>query len=229
MDNVRYAPQGFGRLGTVNTLSQSGIYVIGLRGDNGRFYIGSAVNFLSRWRNHQSCLRRGKHHSEPLQRAWNKYGEAAFEFAVVEIVEEKTDLVAREQCWLDRYSPRYNSCRVAGSTLGRKHSAETREKMSSHPKSPDHKAKLAAAAMGNTRCVGRVVSQKQREKQAAARRGKKMSPEQLKKWHARVHTEETRAKIAAANRGRTHSPETRAKMAEARTRYYENKRKSAGQ
>jgi group I intron endonuclease len=50
---------------------------------NGSKYIGSTLNPKSRWGTHRCLLRKGKHHSFILQKAWNKYGEAAFRFDVL--------------------------------------------------------------------------------------------------------------------------------------------------
>lgn len=61
------------------------------------------------------------------------------------------------------------------------------------------RAKLAASALGNTRCVGRAYSSETRAKIGASRLG-------------RTHSAETRAKIGAASVGRVYSPEARAKI-----------------
>lgn len=81
----------------------SGIYKI-TNTINGRFYIGSAVSISKRWNVHKSQLRNGKHHSATLQRAWNKYGEDAFEFSVVEYVDRER-LLEVEQEYIDRLNP----------------------------------------------------------------------------------------------------------------------------
>lgn len=49
-----------------------------------KVYIGSTTRALSlRKREHWKRLRGGYHHNEHLQRAWDKYGEAAFSFVPV--------------------------------------------------------------------------------------------------------------------------------------------------
>ena len=63
----------------------SGIYAI-VHIETGRKYVGSAVNLTKRWNIHRHGLRNKKHHSAALQRAWDKYGEAAFSFEVLEVV-----------------------------------------------------------------------------------------------------------------------------------------------
>lgn len=104
----------------------SGIYKIEniLTGD---IYIGSAVDIKSRWRRHKIDLKKDKHHSIILQRAYNKYGFENFNF---EILEEccKELLLSTEQKYLDDKSPKYNICSYAYNTLGRKDSEETKAK-----------------------------------------------------------------------------------------------------
>lgn len=71
---------------------------------NGKIYIGSTNNFEKRTRKHLLDLRKGKHHSQHLQRAFSKYGESAFEFEVMEDVFGNS-LLAREQEYLDKIRP----------------------------------------------------------------------------------------------------------------------------
>jgi len=165
----------------------TGIYQI-TNLQNGKAYIGSAVSFRKRWKEHLRQLTNGSHHSTVMQRAWNKYGEAAFEFTKL-LVCAKADLLWFEQRALDALKPAYNVCRVAGSVLGYRHTEEA-------------KAAAAERATGNTH-----------------RRGRKESPEyceQAKRSRAMrkncAHSEETKAKIAAAHRGRTIPEDRRARI-----------------
>ena len=75
---------------------------------NGKVYIGSTVDLCNRWREHRNKLRAGQGISKHFQNAWNKYGESAFTFEVVELVMFVEELRDREQYWLDRYQA-YNS------------------------------------------------------------------------------------------------------------------------
>ena len=75
------------------------IYKI-MNGVNGKFYVGSAVNFVRRKNKHLWQLRNGTHPNPRLLAAWRKYGEAAFAFAVVQEVLEVEDLLAAENVWL---------------------------------------------------------------------------------------------------------------------------------
>lgn len=55
---------------------------------NNKVYIGSSVNAEMRFYSHRRLLRKGTHDNEHLQNAWNKYGENAFSFDVIELCEE---------------------------------------------------------------------------------------------------------------------------------------------
>lgn len=72
------------------------------------FYIGSSKQIHNRWSQHRHDLRRGKSHCVYLQHAWTRYGEALFEFSVVEEC-GADELEAREQFYIDALKPRYNS------------------------------------------------------------------------------------------------------------------------
>ena len=94
----------------------SGIYKI-LNKSNNKCYIGSTINFNDRRNLHFSKLKRGKHHSIILQRAYDKYGIDNFEFIILEEC-ENDNLLEREQWYFDNYHPEYNIAKIAGNTLG---------------------------------------------------------------------------------------------------------------
>lgn len=128
----------------------SGIYKI-LNKSSNKFYIGSAINLEKRWINHLSDLRNSRHPNKHLQSSWNKHGELSFEFITLELVDVQ-DLISREQHYIDLLKPQYNICKVAGSTLGRKNSEETRRKLSiAHtgkklePRTEEHRKNLSRA------------------------------------------------------------------------------------
>ena len=68
-----------------------------------KVYVGSTVNLHRRCVAHLRTLRANKHHSAKLQRAWNKYGEEAFKFEIIEYVTDISKLDEREQYWIDYY------------------------------------------------------------------------------------------------------------------------------
>lgn len=67
---------------------------------NNKFYVGSAVDLKRRKARHFSELRTNKHNNRHLQAAWNKYGEQAFVFVVLEEIAEDANLLAAENIWL---------------------------------------------------------------------------------------------------------------------------------
>lgn len=78
-------------------------------------YIGSTVQIPRlRWLVHRAKLRKGTHHSPILQNAWNKYGETAFSFEIIERCGEisELDLERKEQSYLDKLNPKYNASRI---------------------------------------------------------------------------------------------------------------------
>ncbi len=198
----------------------SGVYKITCTA-NGRFYIGSAVNLQQRRRQHFSDLRLNKHHSLHMQRAWNKYGEHAFTFEVVEYVLPMS-LTAREQYWLNKLKPfGRKGFNIAHDTispsLGRKHTLEEIEKMKGRKASPETIEKLRQAKLGKKQLPEFV------EKRRQANLGKKRSkqtPEHIEKLRqvrlGRKHTPETREKMSQAHLGYKHTPEAIANMSQAR-------------
>lgn len=153
---------------------------------NGKVYVGSAVKFSQRWRQHTHLLRKRKHHSRILQNAWNKYGEAAFAFEPLFIC-AKEMLVFYEQRAIDTLRPKYNAAGVAGSTLGMKHSIQAR-------------ANNAAAQRG------KKMSKETCAKMAAARKGTKVSAETKARMSASkkgvLFSEAHKRALAAARQGR---------------------------
>ena len=121
-----------------NKMKESGIYAI--TGPNDKVYIGSSINVHKRWTIHKNQLRNNKHHSAHLQRAWNKYGEDAFEFSMLEYITDKTLLINREQFYLDTIisEKRYNISPTAGSSLGIKRTADFKQKVSQRRKGSKH-------------------------------------------------------------------------------------------
>jgi group I intron endonuclease len=192
-----------------------GVYSITNK-NNGEIYIGSSIDIEHRWREHVRMLEKGDHCNRLLQRAWSKYGETAFVFAIL-ILCCSDELVDMEQCYLDHIKPQYNLCSIAGSSLGVKHSDETRAKVSAALRgrivSPETRAKRSAARRG------RIASFETRAKIGAANRGHIASPETRAKMSAahRGHTmsSEIRAKLSTANRGHIVSDATRKKLSAA--------------
>jgi len=208
----------------------SGIYGIRSISHPERVYIGSAVNIRKRWKDHRKTLRKGVHCNSKLQYHCNKYGIGDLVFEAI-LCCEKEGLTKMEQVFIDLYEPWFNICRVARSTLGFRHSEETKQR--------DREAHLGKCPSEETRRRMREahknrapVSEDVREKISRAGMGwcpsdetrekmKKPKSEEARRkmreaWKGRGPvSEETRRKMSRSRRGRRHSEETKKKMREA--------------
>ena len=187
-------------------MTDSGIYAIRNRANDKR-YVGSAVDLEWRWQGeHLDDLRRGQSHNRHLQNAFNKYGEEAFEFIVLEYVDDPEMLIPREQHYIDEVWPEcYNICPKAGSSLGMTQSEETRRKNSEahrgkHP-SEETRRKLSESWTS------------ERRRQFSEARG------------GHLTSEETRRKISEARRGHSMSEETRRKLSESVRQFWTPRRR----
>lgn len=152
----------------------AGIYSI-TNTTNGKVYIGSSVNVRKRMTHHRGRLRKNEHVNSYLQQAWNKYGEAVFEFKLLEIVENSDDCVKLEQSYIDRlgFENLYNLAPIAGGLTGFKHSEATKERL----------------RVANS---GQIVTKSQRDQISATLTGRKNGP----------HSEATKAKLKAKAQAR---------------------------
>jgi group I intron endonuclease len=89
------------------SMVKSGIYAIVCVVTN-KIYIGSTIDYRNRWNEHRNMLRKNNHHSQKLQRAWNKYGENKFIFSMIEEILDETLLLKKEQYWIDKQDAYYN-------------------------------------------------------------------------------------------------------------------------
>ena len=87
-------------------LKRCGIYMI-INLINGNRYIGSSKNIQQRLQTHRSNLRNNHHCNIHLQNAWNKYGEAKFDYSILEFCEENIR-INREQYYVNTLKPEYN-------------------------------------------------------------------------------------------------------------------------
>lgn len=107
---------------------------------NGKSYIGSSINLTSRFLDYYNTkqLLVGAERNMLIAAALLKHGYSNFRLEILEFCEPK-NVIEREQYYLDLLNPSYNILRVAGSTLGFKHSKETKAKItaileSNHPR-----------------------------------------------------------------------------------------------
>jgi group I intron endonuclease len=211
-----------------------GIYGIHCK-SNDKWYIGESININQRMMQHKANLRSNYHDNNYLQSAWNKYGEEEFEFIILEAhdIADKTYLFERESYWMGRCGyPSPNSCfnlKEAGiyspypiklkqkiseslkgkksNTLGKKHSEESKRKMSEAKK-------------------GTKLSDETKHKISNIKRGQPVSPECREKISNTLkgHSvcNETRQKLSKSHKGKKHTEETKLKMSNAQKIYWAN-------
>lgn len=179
-----------------------GIYRIAL--NDGRCYVGQSVDIERRWRTERLELRNKKFNGNPnhyLQNAWNKYGEDAFIFEILEECALDIDLTVREQFWMDTLNSAFN---------GR--FAESSPK--SVPRPPEVRAKISVAHLGMT------YGPETRAKISKAKRGfihSDQTKEKMRVAHTgKKFTAEHREKIGAAQRGKPKDPKAVERMIRSR-------------
>jgi len=153
----------------------SGIYCI-TNQESGQMYIGSSANLGNRLTTHFV----GGSSNAHLQFAIAKYGLALFVFSVIELC-AKDQLLVREQHWLDWLfskdsSLRYNFLPNASSSLGYRHSEESKALISAANTGSQHteetRAKMSAANAGeNHPNFGKTTSEETRALMGAAKAG----------------------------------------------------------
>lgn len=173
---------------------------------NGKYYIGSSASFERRVWSHKYELKNGTHKNPKLQAAWNKYGEAAFVFEILETVAEGESQLACE----DRYLTGkvglpecYNiNFYAEHSRLGIPHSDESKAKISNK----------VQAAVAEGRGGKFLPSEETRRKMSEALKGNqcakgyKRTPEEIEKirertkgnqiWLGKSHSEESKLKMS---------------------------------
>jgi group I intron endonuclease len=111
-----------------------------------------------------------------------KNGYSVFKLEILEYCPPK-DMLAREQYYLDLVKPKYNILTKAGSSLGFKHSEETKQKMRDAQKEIDHSGRFKKGHK-HTEEIKTKMREAQKEIDHSGR---------FKKGHE--HSEETKNKI----------------------------------
>lgn len=160
----------------------SGIYKIQSIVKPERIYIGSTMNIYKRWERHLLLLRRNKHHSQKLQRHFNKYGKNDLVFSIL-IICNKEELINTEQYFIDIYQPYFNGRIKAFTNGGFKHTEEAKKKISEAFKgaknpnygkhfSKEHRRKISDAKKGISVNLGRRHTEEAKRKISLAKKGK---------------------------------------------------------
>lgn len=166
----------------------SGIYAIYCHA-NGKAYIGSSKRMCARLARHRFDLRNDQHGNQHLQNAWNLYGESEFSMGVVQVCDAHA-LLATEQVWLDVWmcaGLAFNRHRRAESPVGTKWTDEEKKAASDRMKA-------------NPTFKGRKHSDRSRELLSARAKERLSSPER-NPFFGKSHSEETKARLSAANKG----------------------------
>lgn len=213
-------------------MMNAGIYKITLtRGDGSRrFYIGQSVNLKGRFAKHVLDMRANRHHNAPMQRAFAKYGEMAFSFdPVIICAAEKETLRMYEQIVLDFHMVEHgpdgmlNIMReCVASPIGVKRRLETRERISAahkgRKKTPEQVAKMSERQKGfrhseetKRRMSDQFKATPRHANSLAALDLARNSDARLEGLRAvlvgkpKIHSDETKAKIAASLSGKKQS------------------------
>jgi group I intron endonuclease len=213
---------------------------------SGMRYLGSTRrDFEQRWATHRRQLRQGIHASPQMQNAWNKHGEDAFTFRVIELV-EKEKCIEREQFHLDAAVPGtlFNHARIAAGGCG-PHTPETRLKMSKtrerqadanrgqkhEPHTDETRRKISEAIARRGEEAEKLRHQRIGDANRGQVRGPPSAETRRKISEGQVNrppcSPETRQRMSEAHKGKTrgpHSDETRRLMSESAFRREANRR-----
>lgn len=150
---------------------------------NNKFYVGSAVDLKRRKTRHFCELRNNKHNNKYLQASWNKHGEQAFVFVVIEEFGLEADLLAAENVWLkehvgkeycynigvDATAPSLGMSGELSPTWGYKHTEQALQKIAASSKG--RKRSKESVRKGAIYLIGKPRSTEVRAKISAALSG----------------------------------------------------------
>ena len=127
---------------------KSGVY-LGTNLINGNNYVGSSVNLGKRFSSYFSFnYITNPKNNMLINKALVKYGYSNFSLEILEYCDDPDLAISREQYYMDLLKPVYNLSKVAGSSLGFKHTAESRSKMGGI-RSPEQLAKIISATQNS--------------------------------------------------------------------------------
>lgn len=192
---------------------------------NNKMYIGQSDDIKRRWRRHKTELRHQKHINDHLQNAWNKYGEKAFKFTVLEVVGSTDNLNELERDYIkkfDTFKNGYNKT-LGGesgytSFLGKRHTEESKQKMRVAKLGKKLSAETRAKMSRNSKGFTGRHSIESRRKMSRKAKGRILSQETIEKIRqksiGRKHDDETKKKLSMAHTGKVLSEETKRRISE---------------
>ena len=118
--------------------NKSGVYCL-VNLINSHFYIGSSINIEQRMKSYlnNSFIKSKKNSNSPILKSLSKYGQVEFAVLIVEYVDIK-NLTARETYFITNLLPYYNVLKQGYSSLGYKHTEETKILLSELAKNRVH-------------------------------------------------------------------------------------------
>ena len=131
---------------------KSGVYFL-INNINGHTYVGSSINLASRMRNYlnNTFLKNKNNINMPIVKALLKYDQSNFTLLILEYVETES-LTIRETYYITLLIPYYNVLKQGYSSLGYKHTEETKKLLSELAKNRTHsdstKSLIAKALTG---------------------------------------------------------------------------------
>ena len=132
--------------------NKSGIYLF-INNINGHTYIGSSAHLTTRIKNYLNTafLKSKQNMNMPIVKALLKYGQSNFSFQILEHVSVDI-LTVRETFYITSVLPHYNVLKQGYSSLGYKHTEETKQLLSKLAKNRTHneetKGLIARALIG---------------------------------------------------------------------------------
>lgn len=164
----------------------TGVYVIWCKPEK-KAYVGESGHVSNRFAHHRFKLRQGTHDIVSLQKDWDKYGEHAFQFRILEEAPSRPEREQLEAEWivrLDAVSQGYNTA-LFSTGGGCKRSQATKQKQSEAAKirnaDPEYNKMISDRCKRQHAEGNLVLSPASRQKIANANRGKPMSEEQKQK------------------------------------------------
>ncbi|MCL6603479.1 MAG: GIY-YIG nuclease family protein [Paenibacillus sp.] len=102
----------------VHSHREMGVYRI-LNIQNGKSFVGSAMNLNGVWNKHKFMLNMGGHMNKEFLAEWMKYGEDGFQYEILELIKPQEDFVLQasdlekykkilsdlEKKWFEQLSP----------------------------------------------------------------------------------------------------------------------------
>lgn len=197
----------------------SGVYKITNK-ENGHFYIGSSVDIHKRWYKHRWQLNKHNSNNIVFQKAWEKYGEEAFDFSIL-LICDRENTAMYEQVYLDYYKPKYNIaldalCPNKGKPLSEEHKRKIGEANSKHKMSDEQKEFLRQFHVGIPLSEEQKKKMSESQKKAHARKEYGFSKGQIPYNKGTPMSEEQKLKISIAKKGHSggwkHTEESKIKI-----------------